>query len=113
MRFSIIPWVLVLTVLLAWTSLLPNSRAQAAGAEGGQTLDLSLPPHDSNETDAYLCSALELPANVHSVVHFAPHASQEVVHHMLIYGAPPPLWPVGSKTTLGLLLTSPLLHVHS
>jgi len=61
------------------------------GADGGGTTDFKLealmPPYETQHEEAYLCMSVPLPDRPLKLVGVEPLSRQEVVHHMLLFGA--------------------------
>jgi hypothetical protein len=55
-------------------------------------LEALMPPFKPQKQDEYLCSAVLLPERPLKLVGVQPLASQDVVHHMLLFGGSPPLY---------------------
>uniref|UniRef100_A0A0B8RU52 Peptidyl-glycine alpha-amidating monooxygenase n=1 Tax=Philothamnus irregularis TaxID=1899461 RepID=A0A0B8RU52_9SAUR len=54
-------------------------------------LDIRMPGVTPKESDTYLCMSLRLPVEEEAyVVDFKPHASMDIVHHMLLFGCNSP-----------------------
>jgi hypothetical protein len=47
-----------------------------------------LPEYEAPGDDVYLCTAAELPSDARSISRIEPKASEDVVHHMLMFDAP-------------------------
>eukprot|EP00887_Chlorella_sp_A99_P001399 scaffold8.g1399.t1 len=66
----------------------PAPAPALAAAAGEFELEARLPPFASNERDAYLCTSVQLPDRRSlKLVGVDPLSRQEVVHHMLLFGA--------------------------
>ena len=50
-----------------------------------------MPDYKVTHEDAYLCTAVPLPDQALKLVGVEPLAKQEIAHHMLLFGALPPL----------------------
>ena len=48
---------------------------------------MAMPGNDTSKSDAYLCVAFKPPTGAKAVLSIIPHASKDVVHHMLLMGA--------------------------
>ncbi|KAG2440171.1 hypothetical protein HXX76_004284 [Chlamydomonas incerta] len=53
-------------------------------------VNITVPPFKVDQDDAYLCVSALLPPHPHKLVGVIPHAKQEVVHHILLYGCAEP-----------------------
>lgn len=73
-----------LAAALVWAL---GASAVASSSNAHLQLDIAMPEHAVDGDDAYLCTTAALPADARSVVSIAPNADQEVVHHMLLFGA--------------------------
>ena len=83
--------VLSFALLLALLQLLPSLAAAAADPAPATTrFNITIPKEarTSEEEDAYYCTTLPLPATPMKLVGVEPLARQEVVHHILLFGAP-------------------------
>lgn len=49
-------------------------------------VNITVPPFKVDQDDAYICVSALLPPHPHKLVGIIPHAKQEVVHHILLYG---------------------------
>jgi hypothetical protein len=49
-----------------------------------------VPEFEVKGEDAYVCVSAVLPSEPHKLVGVIPHAQQEVVHHILLYGCDEP-----------------------
>ena len=67
-----------------------DSSSDAGSGPGEFAVEARLPPFQSNEEDAYLCTSVQLPDESLKLVGVDPLSRKEVVHHMLLFGAPPP-----------------------
>ncbi len=67
-------------VLLAL--ILPATSTTAHHIE----VNVTVPPYELQQEDAYLCVAKLLPPNPHKLIGVIPRAEQKVTHHILIYG---------------------------
>jgi len=73
-----------------WSGLLAAllfGLALPAVRAGTSWQQLRLPEHAASQADVYLCAAFEVPGPARSLNEIAPHAHQEVVHHLLLFGA--------------------------
>ncbi|GFR52234.1 hypothetical protein Agub_g14767 [Astrephomene gubernaculifera] len=60
--------------------------------------NITVPPYEVKDEDAYVCVSGILPPNPHKLIGVIPRARQEVVHHILLYGcAEPHLTPRNSS----------------
>eukprot|EP00198_Chlamydomonas_reinhardtii_P008225 XP_001697562.1 peptidylglycine alpha-amidating monooxygenase [Chlamydomonas reinhardtii] len=53
-------------------------------------VNITVPPFKVDQDDAYICVSALLPPHPHKLVGIIPHAKQEVVHHILLYGCTEP-----------------------
>ncbi|GIL97341.1 hypothetical protein Vretimale_2809 [Volvox reticuliferus] len=53
-------------------------------------VNITVPEFKIDTEDAYLCVSAVLPVHPHKLIGVIPHASQEVVHHILLYGCTEP-----------------------
>ncbi|KXZ51597.1 hypothetical protein GPECTOR_12g561 [Gonium pectorale] len=74
-----------LVIVLA-TALLHAVASQSHLIE----VNITVPEFKIETEDAYLCVAAQLPPHPHKLVGVIPHARQEVVHHILLYGCAEP-----------------------
>lgn len=73
----------LLPVFLAACCLLAGALGQAHLV----SFDMRVPDFDVTDRDAYVCVASQLPPKPHKLVGVVPRAQQEVVHHILLFGA--------------------------
>ena len=68
--------------------------ATAIGADALATepifVTARMPDYKVTHEDAYLCTAVPLPDQALKLVGVQPLAKQEIAHHMLLFGVPPP-----------------------
>jgi hypothetical protein len=76
-------------VLLLLLLLLHPNHAAAKPAPDAIKFNITIPADATvtPEPDAYVCTTLPLPATPMKLVGIAPLARQEVVHHILLFGA--------------------------
>lgn len=82
-------------VFLLWAALggLASDTARAADParpnpdQDDLTIPLVFPEHAVEEPDAYLCTAVPLPDRPLKLVGVTPTSDEEIVHHMLLFGA--------------------------
>lgn len=77
-----------LALLACALALAPVALGEGSPAQSSDTLDLRvmLPPHATDEEDAYLCTAVKLPDRPLKLVGVEPTSDQRIVHHMLLFG---------------------------
>lgn len=66
------------------------SNGQTHAADSGVAdfkLEALMPEHATEHEEAYLCTSVPLPDRPLKLVGIEPLSSQEVVHHMLLFGA--------------------------
>ena len=86
---------LLLALVASGTTAEP---AQAEGtlpkqdAQGVFEQQVVFPEYPTDEQDAYLCSAVALPDKPLKLVGIESTSDQRIVHHMLLFGAPPSAW---------------------
>ena len=90
------PLVGLLALLLALVAAAGTAEpAQAEGnlpkqdAQGVFEQQVVFPEYPTDEQDAYLCSAIALPDKPLKLVGIESTSDQRIVHHMLLFGAPP------------------------
>lgn len=85
MSVALIVWAVIALLLGRFAVQATNDNAR----HGSLHLDMRMPGNDTSEADAYLCAAFEPPAGAKSLLSIIPHASKDVVHHILLLGARP------------------------
>ena len=69
-------------------------HADAAAARQSSSsavhIEALMPEHHTDHEEAYLCTSVTLPDQPLQLVGVEPLSKQEVVHHMLLFGAVPP-----------------------
>lgn len=70
--------------------------------------DFFMPNVQPKASNVYLCTPVKInPENSYYIVGFEPHASMEIVHHMIVYGCPQPgmnksVWNCGEMANSGI-----------
>eukprot|EP00884_Botryococcus_braunii_P000484 jgi/Botrbrau1/10436/Bobra.0133s0043.1 len=75
-----------LVVLLALFASCPQEAASADVSSEFHKVDALMPDYSVDHEEAYLCTAVPLPDKPLKLVGIEPLSTQEVVHHMLLFG---------------------------
>ncbi|KAG2498330.1 hypothetical protein HYH03_003590 [Edaphochlamys debaryana] len=76
--------------LAALVGLTVLASASHAALSHNLEVNVTVPPFKTEKEDSYVCVAAHLPPSPHKLVGVIPHARQEVVHHILLYGCDEP-----------------------
>lgn len=65
----------------------PGAAADASATPSDFKLEALMPEYTTEHEEAYLCTSVPLPDRPLKLVGVEPLSKQEVVHHMLLFGA--------------------------
>lgn len=72
----------------AWQALAALAALAARVLAADVRVPIRMPPYSDRSRDAYLCVSVAVPEGARNIIRIEPHATAEVVHHMLLFGAP-------------------------